>query len=83
MSLVKATTSFETESYNFIYVIYIYTYLFYQKRYTLSTQVVNFTNILQTAFVPISLHQKMTNPNCKHIKSAKKHSKMLVKFTLA
>jgi len=26
--------------------------------------------ILRPAFVPIFLHQKVTNPNCKHIKTA-------------
>jgi len=31
---------------------------------------VNFTNILQTAFSPISFWQKITNPNWKHIKTA-------------
>jgi hypothetical protein len=32
---------------------------------------VNFTYILLAAFQPISFSQKTTNPNCKHIKSAK------------
>ena len=32
--------------------------------------VVNFTNILQVAFVLIYFCQKITNPNCKHIKAA-------------
>jgi hypothetical protein len=32
---------------------------------------INFTNILQTAFAPISFHQKITNTNCKHIKALK------------
>jgi hypothetical protein len=33
---------------------------------------VNFTNILLAAFVPKSFCQKITNPNCKHIKGAQK-----------
>jgi len=32
------------------------------------TLVVNFTSSLQAAFLPISFHHKITNPNCKHIK---------------
>jgi hypothetical protein len=32
----------------------------------------NFTNILWAAFAPKSFHQKITNPNCKHIKAAQK-----------
>ena len=31
---------------------------------------INCANILQAAFVPISFRQKITNPNCKHIKAA-------------
>ncbi len=31
---------------------------------------VNFTNILWAAFAPKSFHQKIRNPNCKHIKAA-------------
>jgi hypothetical protein len=30
---------------------------------------VNFTNILWAAFVPKSFRQKITNPNCKHLKA--------------
>ncbi len=51
------------------------------------TPAVNFTNILQAAFVPIFLQQKITNPNCKHTKAAqntlvkKAACEMLVKFT--
>ncbi len=33
---------------------------------------VNLTNILWAAFVPKSFHQKITNPNCKHLKAAKR-----------
>jgi hypothetical protein len=33
---------------------------------------VDFTNILCTAFAPKSFHQKIKNPNCKHIKPALK-----------
>jgi hypothetical protein len=33
---------------------------------------VNFTNILLAAFAPKSFRQKITNPNCKHIKGAQK-----------
>ncbi len=33
---------------------------------------VNFTNIVWAAFAPKSFHQKITNPNCKHIKAAQK-----------
>ncbi len=46
-----------------------------------------FTNILWAAFVPKSFCQKITNPNCKHIKAAQKTfvrkaaSKILVKLT--
>ncbi len=39
----------------------IYTYI--------ETPGVNFTNILWTAFVPKSFRQKITNPNCKHLKA--------------
>ncbi len=48
---------------------------------------VNFTNILRAAFAPKSFCQKITNPNFKHIKAAKKLSyeksarKILVKLT--
>jgi hypothetical protein len=48
---------------------------------------VNFTNILWAAFAPKSFCQKITNPNCKHIKAAQKLSyekaarKILVKLT--
>ena len=48
---------------------------------------VNFTNILLAAFAPKSLGQKITNPNCKHIKDAQKTfilksaHKILVKLT--
>ena len=38
--------------------------------------IVNFTNILQAAFAPISFCQKITNPNCKHNKSSAKHFHM-------
>jgi hypothetical protein len=53
---------------------------------TLATGV-NFNNILWTAFAPKSCCQKITNPNCKHIKAAQKLSyekaahKILVKLT--
>jgi len=45
------------------------------------TPAVNFTNILQAAFGPISLQQKITNPNCKHMKAAQNTfvKKLLVK----
>ena len=34
------------------------------------THLVHFTNILQSAFAPISFAQKITNhPNCKHLKA--------------
>ncbi len=33
---------------------------------------VNFTNILWAAFAPKSFHQKITNPNFKHIKGAQR-----------
>ncbi len=33
---------------------------------------VNFTNILGATFAPKSFHQKITNPNCKHIKAVQK-----------
>ncbi len=33
---------------------------------------VDFTNILSAAFVPKSFHQKIINPNCKHLKAAQK-----------
>ncbi len=33
---------------------------------------VNFTNILWAAFAPKSFCQKITNPNCKHMKGAKR-----------
>ncbi len=48
---------------------------------------VNFTNILWAAFAPESFCQKITNPNCKHIKAtqkllcAKAARKILVKLT--
>ncbi len=48
---------------------------------------VNFTNIWWTAFAPKSICQKITKPNCKHIKAAQKLScekaahKILVKLT--
>jgi hypothetical protein len=48
---------------------------------------VNFTNILRAAFAPKSICQKITNPNCKHIKAAQKllykksAHKILVKLT--
>ncbi len=51
------------------------------------TPVVNFTNILQAAFVLISLCQKMTNLNCEQIIAAqntfvqKAASKVYVKLT--
>ncbi len=52
-----------------------------------STPCVNFTNILWAAFAPKSFCQKITNPNCKHIKAAQKTfiqkaaHKILVKLT--
>ncbi len=33
---------------------------------------VNFTNILWAAFVPKSFWQKITNPNCKHLKAVQR-----------
>jgi len=33
---------------------------------------VNFTNILRAAFAPKAFCQKITNPNCKHIKAAQR-----------
>jgi hypothetical protein len=33
---------------------------------------VNFTNILLAAFAPKAFHQKITNPNCKHIKGCQR-----------
>jgi hypothetical protein len=44
---------------------------------------VNFTNILLAAFAPKSFRQKITNPNCKHIKVAQKNycmKKLLIKY---
>ncbi len=46
---------------------------------------VNFTNILWAAFAPKSFRQKITNPNCKHIKELwyeKIACKILVKLTV-
>jgi hypothetical protein len=46
--------------------------------------VVNYTNILRSAFAPIFFPQKITNPNCKHLKALKYEKvvrKMLVKLT--
>jgi len=34
------------------------------------TPSVNFINILQAAFAPLFLHQKLQKPNCKHRKAA-------------
>jgi len=34
------------------------------------TPIINFINILQSAFELISFYQKITNPNCKYIKAA-------------
>jgi len=34
--------------------------------------VVNFTNILLAVFAPKSFRQKITNPNCKHLKAAQR-----------
>ncbi len=48
---------------------------------------VNFTNFLWAAFAPKSFRQKITNPNCNHIKVAQKLSykkaahKILLKLT--
>jgi hypothetical protein len=48
---------------------------------------INFTNILLAAFAPKSFCQKITNPNCKYTKGAKKlvyekyAHKTLVKLT--
>ncbi len=36
------------------------------------TTVVNFPNVLQPAFAPISFYQKITKPNCKQKETAKK-----------
>jgi len=47
------------------------------------TLVVNFPNILRASFAPISFHQKMSNPNCNHIKAAQNTfplKKQLVKY---
>jgi len=44
---------------------------------------VNFTNVLWAAFVPKSFCQKITNPNCTHIKAVQKNfhrEKMLRKY---
>ncbi len=44
---------------------------------------VNFTNILRATFVPKSFCQKITNPNCNHIKAVQKtfvHKKLLVNY---
>ncbi len=44
---------------------------------------VNFTNIFWAAFAPKSFCQKITNPNCMHIKAAQKMfvwKKVLVKY---
>ncbi len=44
---------------------------------------VNFTNTLWAAFAPKSFPQKITNPNCEHIKAAQKTfalKKLLVKY---
>ena len=43
----------------------------WREKVSFAPSIVNFTNILLTAFAPISLHKKITNPNCKHIKAAK------------
>jgi len=39
-----------------------------------SIPAVSFTNILQYAVAPISIYQKITNPNSKHLKDAQKTS---------
>jgi hypothetical protein len=58
-----------------------------KKVFCRSTPGVNFTNILWAAFAPKSFRQKITNPNCKHIKAAQKifyekaAHKILVKLT--
>ncbi len=46
------------------------------------TSGVNFTNILWAAFAPKSFRQKITNPNCKHIKVHKEFGmkKLLIKY---
>jgi hypothetical protein len=60
-----------------------------EKSFITLTPGVNFTNILGAAFAPKSFHQKITNPNCKHIKDAQKTvvqkaaRKILVKLTPA
>jgi hypothetical protein len=75
-----------SKSMNHLYCFYnIFTYLIRNYQSLLTS--VNFTNILSAAFAPKTFCQKITNPNCKHIKAGKNllyeksARKILVKLT--
>ncbi len=50
-----------------------------KQRILIENPLVNFTNILWAAFAPKSFCQKITNPNCKHVKAV--NFGMTVNFT--